>query len=77
MEHRHHRFFLLALSNFNLEIFIFLALTEPIDVYSEWIDACQAANENAGKERGVHDREREEQDSEGKDLSINRFILII
>lgn len=39
-------------------------LSEPIDVYSEWIDACQAANEKekeGGDEHGVESDEEEDE----------------
>lgn len=36
------------------------ALSEPVDVYSEWIDACQAANENADKEFAGREDESDE-----------------
>ncbi|XP_062228102.1 transcription elongation factor 1 homolog [Phragmites australis] len=31
------------------------ALTEPVDVYSEWIDACERANEGVVVRRGYAD----------------------
>ncbi|KAL6606686.1 hypothetical protein ACP70R_042339 [Stipagrostis hirtigluma subsp. patula] len=38
------------------------ALTEPVDVYSEWIDACEKANEDAVLRRGYADEEEEDDD---------------
>ena len=58
MEHGHYWYaWALAVNVMSL----LLALSEPVDVYSEWIDACEAANENADKRAG-DDEESEEDD---------------
>lgn len=36
-----------------------LALSEPIDVYSEWIDACEAANQKDKEQGGGQDDDDE------------------
>ena len=34
-----------------------VALSEPIDVYSEWIDACEAANQKDKEQGGGQDED--------------------
>lgn len=63
----------------NLPLFYFklflLALSEPIDVYSEWVDACEAVAKNpdpaGGEEEDLSDTEARDQEEEDEDRPTN------
>jgi transcription elongation factor Elf1 len=41
-----------------------MSLSEPIDVYSEWIDACEEAQQTQKKQPVKVEKEKEEEDSD-------------